>query len=454
MSKQSKHMDELRQLLTVVLDDELTAEQLDRLHELLDADPAARDLYARHMTLHAYLERLHVGAGQTRSLQRNDSLISDSLHLSPDRINRRKHAARLLSLAVVLTLVVCVGFYFYIRPASLGDVAKLLHAVDAEWGGDEAMAPIVNSRLRKGQLLEMKSGLAEIRFDSGVSVVLEGPAELTIDDENACSLRLGRLVGRVPDEAVGFAVTTPSATVVDLGTEFGVAVTDSGDAETWVFEGTVELIARQEDQSSGERLKLNEGQGGRVVAGTRTLARTEGPDRPFIQKLPAGFTPDPSKKYYIDCPATGERLCADGSEVFARIDDWSDTFAVPKAVEQSQTGANVEWMFVAAGDRWHIQLAAGGDEPRLWAVKLPQLRGLAMTSTDKGGGWTQFTITAAGGGKYFLTAPEGPKPFRRLNFVGGKVGMGKSTERGPSFQVVITEVGSEETGSDKSEPEE
>ncbi len=454
MSKQSTNMDELRQLLTFALDDELTGEQLNRLNEILDADPAARDLYARHMTLHAYLERLHVGADQAPSLQRNDSFVLDSLHRLPDRINWRKHAARLLSLAVVLTLVACVGFYFYIRSASLGDVARLLHAVDAEWGGDEATAPIVNSRLRQGQLLELKSGLAEIRFDSGVSVVLEGPAELILDDENACSLRLGRLVGRVPDEAVGFTVDTPSATVVDLGTEFGVAVTDSGDAETWVFHGAVELIARQDDQSLGERLRLNKDQGGRVEAGTRALARTEGPARPFIQKLPGGFTPDPSKKYYVDCPATGSRLCADGSEVFTRIDDWSDTFAVPKAVEQSQTGASVEWMFVAAGDKWHIQLAAGGDNPRLWAVKLPKLRGVAMTSVDKGGGWAQFTITSAGDGKYFLTAPEGPPPFRRLSFVGGKVGMGKLTEKDPSFQVVITEVGSQETEPEQSEQEE
>jgi len=70
------------------------------------------------------------------------------------------------------------------------------------------------------------------------------------------------------------------------------------------------------------------------------------------------------------------------------------------------------------------------------------------------GGWTRFAITDAGNGKYFLTAPEGPMPFQGSSFAGGQVGMGQSSENGPSFQVTITEAGSQEAEPEESEPEE
>ena len=149
------------------------------------------------------------------------------------------------------------------------------------------------------------------------------------------------------------------------------------------------------------------------------------------------FKPDTSKTYYIDCLAAEARLSGDGRTV----SQWGYTVKTLKGVETSETGDDVKWQFVAVGDKWHIQLASGGDDSRLWAVKLTDANGLALTNTDKSGGWTQFTITDAGDGKYFVTAPEGPEGFRRMKFLmDDKIGMVKASNSDVFCQVTITEV--------------
>jgi hypothetical protein len=155
-----------------------------------------------------------------------------------------------------------------------------------------------------------------------------------------------------------------------------------------------------------------------------------------------GFQPDPSKSYYIDCPATGERLSAAGPKVTGRAGNYKETFHTPVAVAQSMTSANEQWKFVANDGRWHLQRADGGHNSRLRAVSMANVGGIALTNTSSSGGWTQFVITDAGNGKWHITAPGGPDQFRRLGFPGdGKIGMVASNKTGAAYEVVITEVG-------------
>jgi len=153
--------------------------------------------------------------------------------------------------------------------------------------------------------------------------------------------------------------------------------------------------------------------------------------------LAEDFKPDPSKTYYIDCPAAEGRLSADGPTV----SQWDYTVKTPKAVETSEDGDDVKWQFVAVGDKWHIQLASGGDDSRLWATKLTDANGLVLTDTAKSGGWTQFTLASAGDGKYLVTCPDGPEGFRRMKFLmDDKVGVVKESQSDVFCQVTITEV--------------
>jgi hypothetical protein len=96
-------------------------------------------------------------------------------------------------------------------------------------------------------------GFAEITFDSGALVVLEGPASIDLNSAWDATLRAGTLKASVPKEAIGFRVSNPSVQVVDLGTEFSMMADASGAADVLVLKGIVEASSRD---AAGQRTIL------------------------------------------------------------------------------------------------------------------------------------------------------------------------------------------------------
>ena len=126
-------------------------------------------------------------------------------------------------------------------------VAKLTGTKDAVWTSARHQ-PAISSRLLSGQRLNLESGLIELHFKTGARVVVAGPAELALGEEDqdldqpniAGFLELGRLVAHVPASAVGFTIQTPTALVTDLGTQFGINIDTNGKMNLGVVNGTVE----------------------------------------------------------------------------------------------------------------------------------------------------------------------------------------------------------------------
>ena len=127
-----------------------------------------------------------------------------------------------------------------------------------------------------GDKFVLVSGLMQITYDTGARVILEGPCTYEIDSARGGYLAVGKLTARVEkgsgvrDPGSGsenlqicksanqqnaghyqlpttnyqlFTVRTPTATVTDLGTEFGVEVEKSGATRSHVFQGKVKLVA-------------------------------------------------------------------------------------------------------------------------------------------------------------------------------------------------------------------
>jgi hypothetical protein len=107
--------------------------------------------------------------------------------------------------------------------------------------GLPAASEAARPSIARDEPLELVSGAVEIKLRQGVTLVVEGPARWTIDGDNRVTLNRGRLLASVPRDAIGFTVATPTATVVDLGTEFGVTVDERGGTRTRVFKGEVRL---------------------------------------------------------------------------------------------------------------------------------------------------------------------------------------------------------------------
>jgi hypothetical protein len=199
-------------------------------------------------------------------------------------IHWRTHPGRFLSLALALTFAFVTAFFTIVWPR-LGEekvasgpaekvtpaVAQLVRVVDAAWEGE---APSAGEALKKDRRLRLKSGLAQILFRDGASVILEGPAVFTTRTPGGGRLDLGKLIARVDaKKARGFTIVTPATTITDLGTEFAVSVDALGETEVVVFEGAVDASPSGDDGSIVETVRLTEGEGLRVAAGTSIVTR-------------------------------------------------------------------------------------------------------------------------------------------------------------------------------------
>jgi hypothetical protein len=123
-------------------------------------------------------------------------------------------------------------------------VATVRDTSEVEWSAVRPEIQKPESEIKSSQRLAIASGLVELQLKQGASLIIEGPAEWTIDGDNAATLHRGKLVARVSREAVGFKVVTPSAQVVDLGTEFGIEVLHDGTSRVDVFRGLVRVQAQ------------------------------------------------------------------------------------------------------------------------------------------------------------------------------------------------------------------
>ena len=117
-------------------------------------------------------------------------------------------------------------------------VALLTRLVDVIWE-DEA-ASLENETSVKPGIIAIKSGIAQLEFFCGATIVLEGPAKFEIVSSTEATMHRGRLRAEVPPAARGFSIKTSNFDVIDLGTEFGLSVgEDSSDVQ--VFDGEIEI---------------------------------------------------------------------------------------------------------------------------------------------------------------------------------------------------------------------
>jgi hypothetical protein len=147
--------------------------------------------------------------------------------------------------AAAAVLVVGVGVWALVATIVGPDkplVATLSGAQEVRWTSSSP-APAVGSPLRASSELRLQSGLVRLTFNGGAKVVVEGPAKFAPEAEGRLRLVSGRMTALVPPAARGFTVRTPTAEVVDLGTEFGVDVppTRGAPVEVQVFDGVVTL---------------------------------------------------------------------------------------------------------------------------------------------------------------------------------------------------------------------
>jgi hypothetical protein len=188
--------------------------------------------------------------------------------------------SRRIAILAVLLLIAGVAVNQRIQRAS-ETVAVLEKSVAAVWGGERGQVKEIARFSRGEQVLE--TGYAELRMDSGVTLVIEGPAHFDLVSPSKVLLHSGNLSARVPEEAIGFQVDTPTARVVDLGTEFCLNVSEDGETEVHVIEGQVEATGNSESLS----MELEGNQSQRFSRGRRTESIKRADPTRFMRSLPS-----------------------------------------------------------------------------------------------------------------------------------------------------------------------
>jgi hypothetical protein len=119
-------------------------------------------------------------------------------------------------------------------------VAMLTRVVNARWVAAPGLATEEGSELPACRL-RLTSGLAQIEFISGASVILEGPCDLELLSPTRAICHRGKVRAHVPPQARGFTIAAHGMDAVDLGTEFAVRVEEDGRGEVHVLDGEVEV---------------------------------------------------------------------------------------------------------------------------------------------------------------------------------------------------------------------
>ncbi len=239
--------DELQSWIDKSLSETATEEEARALELRLLGDAEARAHYLNEVYLYS-------------SLRRRFSV--DVEHLSSLNIVPNKYRRRfLIGLAVAASLALLAGIFSTLRSGSKppASIAQVVGAYRSDGSAYVAGEPVTVGNH------SLDRGLMRLDFSNGARVTIEGPAEFKISSEKRMMLHRGVVTATIPESAIGFVVDTAAAQVLDLGTSFGVAVSEDGSTDVCVFDGEVEVT----NQADAAPRVVREGQ----------AVRTSGPSK-------------------------------------------------------------------------------------------------------------------------------------------------------------------------------
>ena len=171
--------------------------------------------------------------------------------------------------------------------------------VDCRWANADTTA-IHGANVSLGRKFALASGLLEITYDTGANVILQGPVRYEVNSRDGGFLSVGKLTARLDNaklhaanqksslstaHAPLFTIESPSATITDLGTEFGVEVGKDGVTDTQVFVGAIQVTSLHNDNSTKTKQVVRAGNAVRVNGTGDRLTAIQPTARQFVRKL-------------------------------------------------------------------------------------------------------------------------------------------------------------------------
>jgi hypothetical protein len=249
-------MDErLTYLLSGLVEETLSELEMDELSQLLENSAEVRADYMLFMATHVELNR------QTSADMDHGAVLQFPGDAPPSSNGRWTLLA--MAAAAILALVGALVWGPGNDPANIDQTPIVEGPKPIESGvivvgrltesSDGTLVAAVDERrvmraegIRPGGY-HLFDGLVELTLKNGIELTLEGPAEFSFDSSAKMALLKGKMAAYVPPTGQGFTVDLPDATVVDLGTKFGIEVQENGTSEVHVFKGLVEVTPKNGD---------------------------------------------------------------------------------------------------------------------------------------------------------------------------------------------------------------
>lgn len=267
-------MSEFEQLIEDYLNGDLQPADAPRLRAWLAADESRLAAFVRRCHLQGAMREELRGIAALQAFTAKQEAANVSLG---ERWRRRwKYLARTLSTppsisvivaALVIGLMITAMAFmmppFYRRWTYVPPSAELPHLVahvsrlqEAQWAAGQGSLRR-GSHLMSGQQLVLTAGLAEIQFVNGPTMILDGPAEIVLLDDGRARLNAGKITGLVHQAKQQLKVETKLASVVDLGTQFGVDVDLQRGVSVYVMRGSVKVVP---NSSGAHEIVLRQGE--------------------------------------------------------------------------------------------------------------------------------------------------------------------------------------------------
>lgn len=334
--------DSFSNLVQAYLDGSIAATELEELNELLGKDRESRVEFGEWLGLDSALDEWAKG----------EEVATSSVVEFPRRestgISLRKTSA--IAAAIIGTLLV-VGLWSAATRFDSPEFATVTKGA--------GVPELADGMVLDGSTYFLSVGAAELETPLGAKIVVEAPAEFRFESSQRMHLKSGRLSADVPPSATGFTVVTPTGDAIDLGTRFGVDVSDQGDAEIHVFEGEVIARHRKDDstpKNNGKGLSLRGGEAwamGSLESDGRSLRSGAFIHHDEIPSLSAGLQ-------------AGQRDRAENAlevlrndEALIRVLDFEDNSSIPKGtyrLVQGRWPGSQAPEFIDAGDHMKLLL--------------------------------------------------------------------------------------------------
>ncbi|SMP79248.1 FecR family protein [Neorhodopirellula lusitana] len=238
---------DLRRLFDLLVNGDIAPDEHEFLQQTLKSDANARAAFHERMDLEAGLRTWALEPAPATTAAQPENRTNDR----PSSAMRWVYS--LVALAAAVLLIAGVQAWNRFSDADPQHFAegqaneRLVHPPAAtrlvgfireQEGCRWSVRPVSTAgRFAVGKL-ELDKGVAEMSFDSGTDVTLEGPCEIEVTSIDTARLLAGNVCVNVGELSGGFTLETPESQIIDEGTEYAVSL-DEESTEVHVFDGSV-----------------------------------------------------------------------------------------------------------------------------------------------------------------------------------------------------------------------